>query len=52
MWRVQLIPEEYSMFSADRKHMGYKCVLIWTQEKQKASFLKREERKNFGYMSR
>lgn len=50
--RVQLIPEEYSMFFADRKHMGYKCVLIWTQEKQKASFLKRKERKNVGYMSR
>ena len=28
--RMQLIPEEYNMFFADRKHMGYKCVLIWT----------------------
>lgn len=43
--RVQLIPEEYSMFFADRKHMGYKCVLIWTQEKQKGFFFKKKRKK-------
>ena len=43
--RVQLIPEEYSMFFADRKHMGYKCVLILNTRKTKGFLFKKGRKK-------